>query len=673
MLGRFFINPMALNSSKLVKKDSLLKPFARILKRRYEKSILCELEFTNGEKKLKDVVNQHLYYGLHRTETGWIFREKAPNAKSIYIYGDFSYWEIKPEFALNKIGNGDWEIELPFSFLKHGDLYKLWMVWHTGADERLPSHVRRVVQDDKTKIFSAQVWDPPTAYTWKYEAPPRPTHPLIYEAHIGMSSEEEKISTYWEFKEYILPRIKKLGYNAVQLMAIQEHPYYGSFGYQVSNFFAPSSRFGTPEELKELIDTAHSMGIIVILDIVHSHAVLNVKEGLSQFDGTDHLYFHQGVKGYHPIWQSRCFNYGKREVLAFLLSNIKYWIEEFHFDGFRFDGITSMIYWDHGIGVDFLNYEQYFNENVDEDAIVYLTLANKLIKQLNKEAITIAEDVSGMPGMAAPTKDEGIGFDYRMSMGIADFWTKIIKTKKDEEWHVGDIFFKMTDKRNEELTINYAESHDQAMVGDKTIIFQLIDKEMYHAMSIFTPNLQVDRGIALHKLIRLVTLSLASGGYLNFMGNEFGHPEWIDFPREGNNWSYQYARRQWHLADDNTLRYHQLYLFDEAMLHIIKRYDILKGRPQICCQHISDQVLAFYRQNTLFVFNFNPKQSFVDYSISIPEEGEFKIVLNSDLAKFGGFSNMDNKMTYATFADHQSNYLKLYLPARTALALRKKK
>ncbi len=660
---------MKLRSSKLIEKDLLLKPFERKLRQRHEKVMLRELEFTDGKAPLKNFCNNHLYYGLHKGETSWSFREKAPNASAIYIYGAFSYWQIKSEYSLHPIGNGDWEIELPLSFLKHCDLYKLWVVWQDGADERLPSHVTRVVQDEETKIFAAQVWNPSAPYQWKFPQPKRPKYPLIYEAHIGMSSEEPKTSTYWEFKTYILPRIKKLEYNTIQLMAIQEHPYYGSFGYQVSNFFAPSSRFGTPDELKELIDAAHEMGISVILDLVHSHAVSNVKEGLNQFDGSDNLYFHSGTKGYHPVWDSRCFDYGKNEVITFLLSNIKYWLDEFKFDGFRFDGVTSMLYWDHGLGVDFIDYTQYFDNNVDEDAITYLALANQVVKEVNPDAFTIAEDVSGMPGMAFPVREWGIGFDYRMSMGIADFWTKTIKLEKDESWHVGDIYFRMTDKRNEENIISYAESHDQAMVGDKTIIFQLIDKEMYSSMSVFTPNIIVDRGIALHKMIRLVTLSLANGGYLNFMGNEFGHPEWIDFPREGNQWSYQYARRQWHLADDNTLRYHQLYLFDEAMIHMINRYEILKGTPTLCCQNISDQVLAFIREKTVFVFNFNPTQSFYDYAISVPQ-GQYKIKLNSDHPKYGGYGNIDENMLYATFNDFNHYYLKLYIPARTAFVLK---
>lgn len=647
--------------------DPYLKPFANQLIKRQQRARLRELEFTNGTGSLADVANGHLYYGLHRKANGWVFREKAPNAKALYLYGDFSHWQVKSEFALHPIGNGDWEIELPSYALKHTMLYKLWVVWQSGADDRLPAYATRVVQDEHTKVFCAQVWES-EPYSWQYTQPAKPAHPMIYEAHVGMSSLEPKISSYWEFQETILPRIKSLGYNTIQLMAVQEHPYYGSFGYQVSNFFAPSFRYGTPEELKSLIDCAHREGIAVILDIVHSHAVSNVKEGLSLFDGSDHLYFHTGEKGMHPVWNSRCFDYGKQETILFLLSNLKYWLQEFRFDGFRFDGVTSMCYWNHGIGVDFVDYDQYFDENVDEDAVTYLTLANNLVRMVNPNAFTVAEDVSGMPGMAFPTQQGGCGFDFRMSMGIADYWMKTIKKVPDEAWGMGDIYFRMTDKRLEEQTISYVECHDQAMVGDQTLIFRMIGDKMYDKMSVLTPDLTVDRGIALHKMIRLVTVSLASGGYLNFMGNEFGHPEWIDFPRPDNGWSYQYARRQWNLADDELLRYAGLNRFDRDMVHLMENLQLFDYEYKNVCDNNGDQVLAYTRGNTLFVFNFHPQKSFTDYEITCPK-GVYRIVLNSDDVCYGGFGNVDGQTAYHAYWREGHYRLKLYLPSRTAIVL----
>ena len=660
---------MMIEKSQLINRDPYLEPFRDALQRRMERAALRELQLTDGKTPLADLANGHLYYGLHKTATGWVFREKAPNATAIYLFGDFSEWKIEPRFALKPIGNGDWEIELPESVLANEMLYKLWMVWQSGADERLPAYCQRVVQDDTTKIFSAQVWET-EPYVWKNPTPPKPEHPLIYEAHIGMSSQEAKISSYLEFQKTVLPRIKTLGYNTIQLMAIQEHPYYGSFGYQVSNFFAPSFRFGTPEELMELIDTAHGMGLSVILDIIHSHAVKNEKEGVGYLDGSDHLFTHHGEKGHHRVWDSRCFDYGKPETIQFLLSNLKYWLEKFRFDGFRFDGVTSMCYFDHGLGVDFLSYDQYFDGNVDEDAITYLTLANKLVREVRPDAMTVAEDVSGMPGMAFPTALGGVGFDFRMSMGIADFWVKTLKTTSDENWSVGEIYYRMTDKRAEEQTISYVECHDQALVGDKTLIFRMIDSKMYSAMSVNTPDLAVDRGVALHKLVRLVTLTLCSGGYLNFMGNEFGHPEWIDFPREGNGWSCYHARRQWNLADDNSLKYSGLNRFDRDMIHCVTENRLLDEAPVRLCDNDGDKVLAFERNNCIVVFNFHPEKSFSDYSIYC-QPGDYRIVLNSDDPIYHGFGNVDTTITYRTQLYEGNPRLMLYLPSRTALVLRR--
>ena len=651
-------------------KDLLLEPFRYTIRKRYENFVLREVGFTEGKKRLADVFNSHLYYGLHKTDKAWVFREWAPFATALYLIGDFSDWQKKEEYRLYKIENGNWELDLPLDRLRHGMKYRLWVEWKGGEGERLPSHVRRAVQDEDTKQFSAEVWEPAKTYLWEHEFRHREKNPLIYETHIGMSTEKLGVSTFEEFRQQVLPRIADLGYNTIQLMGIQEHPYYGSFGYQVSNFFAVSSRFGTPDDLKRLIDDAHGRGIAVIMDLVHSHAVKNEIEGLSRFDGTYDLYFYGGEKGEHKLWNSRCFDYGKNEVLNFLLSNCKYWLEEYRFDGFRFDGITSMLYWDHGLGRDFTEYKFYYDGNQDENAIIYLTLANCLIHQVNKNAITIAEDMSGMPGLAAPIDEEGIGFDFRMSMGVPDYWIKLVSDQRDEDWHVGDLFYQMTNKRDDEHTISYAESHDQALVGDKTLIFRMVDKEMYTSMSVFEQNMVVDRGIALHKMIRLLTITTAGDGYLNFMGNEWGHPEWIDFPREGNNWSYEHARRQWHLMEDPTLRYHFLNDFDKAMLKLVKREKIFRYPSIPMVRDNERQVLIFSRGDLILAFNFNPVSSFSDYSFIAPP-GQYKELLDTDGRKFDGFGRIDKRVDHFTeYKEGEGNILSLYLPSRAALVLK---
>ena len=656
---------------KLVEEDKLLKPFAGIIEKRHQQVLAMEREFTYRTTRLSDSCNSYLYYGLHRTNEGWVFREWAPNATAIYLLGEFNDWRKHPDYALTKVGDGNWEIKLPSGALAHEMLYRLLVEWNGGSGERLPSHVRRVIQDEYTKIYSAQVWDPLNPYQMRHERPKRTDYPLIYEAHIGMSTEHRRVSTFTEFRLFVLPRIVDLGYNTIQLMAVQEHPYYGSFGYQVANFFAVSSRFGTPDELKALIDTAHSMGIRVIMDIVHSHAVNNEEEGLSRFDGSYDQYFYPGERGYHPLWGSRCFDYGKHEVLNFLLSNCKYWLEEFRFDGYRFDGITSMLFWDHGINKDFTEYSLYYDGNQDESAITYLALANRVIHQVDPEAITIAEDMSGMPGVASPIEDGGMGFDYRMNMGTPDYWIKLLKEKRDEEWHVGDLFYELTNKREEEHTISYAESHDQALVGDKTIFFRLVDKAIYSSMGVFDKNVIIDRGMSLHKMIRLVTIGTAADGYLNFMGNEWGHPEWIDFPREGNGWSYDHARRLWSLVDDENLRFRFLNMFDKAMIQMVNDTGVFHWRPEPLVRDNERQVLIFTRGDYLFVFNFNPEKSFPDYVFDAPS-GKYTMVLNTDNKNFDGVGRIDEEVEHFTrYVSPGRGQLSLYVPARTGFVLRR--
>ena len=656
---------------KLVEEDKLLKPFAGIIEKRHQQVLAMEREFTYRTTRLSDSCNSYLYYGLHRTNEGWVFREWAPNATAIYLLGEFNDWRKHPDYALTKVGDGNWEIKLPLGALAHEMLYRLLVEWNGGSGERLPSHVRRVIQDEYTKIYSAQVWDPLNPYQMRHERPKRTDYPLIYEAHIGMSTEHRRVSTFTEFRLFVLPRIVDLGYNTIQLMAVQEHPYYGSFGYQVANFFAVSSRFGTPDELKALIDAAHSMGIRVIMDIVHSHAVNNEEEGLSRFDGSYDQYFYPGERGYHPLWGSRCFDYGKHEVLNFLLSNCKYWLEEFRFDGYRFDGITSMLYWDHGINKDFTEYSLYYDGNQDESAITYLALANRVIHQVDSEAITIAEDMSGMPGVASPLEYGGMGFDYRMNMGTPDYWIKLLKEKRDEEWHVGDLFYELTNKREEEHTISYAESHDQALVGDKTIFFRLVDKAIYTSMSVFDKSVIIDRGMSLHKMIRLVTIGTAADGYLNFMGNEWGHPEWIDFPREGNGWSYDHARRLGSLVDDENLRFRFLNVFDKSMIQMVNDTCVFHWHPEPLVRDNERQVLIFTRGDYLFVFNFNPEKSFPDYVFDAPS-GKYTMILNTDNRNFDGLGRIDEKIEHFTrYVSPGRGQLSLYIPARTGFVLKR--
>ena len=665
---------------RLLRNDKYLAEYADAIKGRHQFALDKINHLTRGgDITLSDFADGHLYFGLHRQADGsWVIREWAPNATAIFVIGDFNKWQEKKKYAMKRLrGTGNWELTLPADALKHGDLYKFSIHWDGGQGERIPAWATRVVQDDQTKIFSAQVWAPERPYQWHVRKFHPNTSPLlIYECHIGMAQDAEKVGTYLEFRDNVLPRIVKDGYNCIQIMAIQEHPYYGWFGYHVSSFFAASSRFGTPEELKSLIDAAHEQGIAVIMDIVHSHAVKNETEGLGNLAGDPNQYFYPGDRHEHPAWDSLCFDYGKDEVLHFLLSNCKFWLEEYHFDGFRFDGVTSMLYYSHGLGEAFMGYADYYNGHQDDNAICYLTLANELIHKVNSSAITIAEEVSGMPGLAAPFKDGGYGFDYRMAMNIPDYWIKTIKELKDEDWKPSSMFWEVKNRRADEKTISYCESHDQALVGDKTIIFRLVDADMYWHFKIGDQNFTANRGIALHKMIRLLTASTINGGYLNFMGNEFGHPEWIDFPREGNGWSHKYARRQWNLVDNPELCYHFLGDFDKAMLEVLKMEKNIQRTPIVEIWHNDgDQILAFQRGDLLFFFNFSPNRSYDGYGFMV-RQGVYDYVLNTDSPAFGGNGLNDDTVRHFTNYDAQlardnKGWLQLYLPARSACVLRR--
>ncbi len=627
---------------------------------------------SEGSNTLAAHATAHKYAGIHfnaHSKT-WTIREWAPAAKAVSIFGDFNKWN-RESHPLVLGDHGVWKLELPANTLAHGQKVKLHIV---GADDsrrdRVPACILRAVQDPTTHDYCGQVWNPPTPFIWKHRFDPASiTAPLIYESHVGMAGEEPRVHTYREFADSILPRIAKAGYNTVQLMAIQEHPYYGSFGYHVSSFFAPCSRFGTPDDLKHLIDTAHGLGIAVLLDVVHSHAVKNIAEGLNDFDGSGHQYFHDGPLGDHPGWDSKCFDYGRPEVRQFLLSNVRYWLEEFRFDGFRFDGITSMLYYSRGMRA-FGSYDDYFGSDADEDAVLYLKLANTLIQEIKPGALSIAEDMSGMPGLCRPIAEGGMGFTHRLAMGIPDHWIKLLKHSRDEDWDMHELWGMLANRRYGEATIAYAESHDQALVGDKTLAFWLMDKEMYWHMDKDDPSPEIERGMALHKLIRLVTLVLGGEGWLSFMGNEFGHPEWLDFPREGNGWSYHYCRRQWSLMDNPDLKYSWLAEFDRELMEFAKKYNLLSAPPAQSLSIDNDQkIIVAERANLIFVFNFSVGNSLFGYPVHVPSLETREVVFNSDSPTTGGHGRVDPASDYPADGDQ---VMKIYTPSRSGLVFARK-
>ena len=655
---------------RILELNPQLQPFAGDIDLRMHLYHETKQRLLKDGQTLNDFANAHNYYGFHHVDGGWYYREWAPGAHQLYLEGDFNNWD-QTGHPMTPVGNGNWELYLPGDdALWEGCKAKTVVDANMTRTEHIPLYARRVVQDPKTVTFTAEIVDDRKSFPWTDQNFKGEDQLYIYEAHVGMAQEWGKVSTYLEFADYTLPRIKQAGYNTVQLMAIMEHPYYGSFGYQVSNFYAASGWFGKPEDLKYLVNKAHEMGIRVLLDVVHSHAVKNTAEGINMFDGTTWQFFHDGDKGEHPAWGTKCFDYGKDGVIHFLLSNLKFWMEEYHFDGFRFDGITSMLYHHHGLGVDFNDNGKYFSMDTHVEAITYLQLANELIRQVNPKAITIAEDMSGMPGMCLPISDGGIGFDYRLGMGLPDMWIRTVKEQSDEQWDIFKIWCDMCLRRPGEKTIAYVESHDQALVGDKTMIFRLADAAMYSDMNKDCHNPTIDRAIALHKMIRLLTLAGGGEGYLNFMGNEFGHPEWIDFPREGNGWSFHYCRRQWSLKDNNMLKYQWLGDFDEDMIKFSKTFDLFgQQMPDLMLNKQPEKTLAFYRNGLLLAFNFHPSLSLTNLLIPVHQPGEYHVVFTTDDPKYGGFGQIAH-MTYPTKTFDGKHYVEIYLPARTAVMLK---
>lgn len=665
----------------LVEKDPWLEPIAEGVWMRLERYRQRIKQIENDFDSLVRFADAYNYFGINYDpeRKGWTYREWAPGAFALHFIGDFNDWDYQSH-PMKKNEFGVWEIFLSEAIYKtkfvHKGRVKVLVDGANGRYERIPAYIRRVIQDENSSNFSGQLWLE-DKFSWKGDTSPlsKIKNLLIYECHPGMAQEKTAIGTWNEFTKNILPRIKAAGYTAIQLMAVMEHPYYGSFGYHVSNFFAPSSRFGTPEDLKNLIKTAHKMGLAVIMDLVHSHTVKNFLEGINAFDGTDFQYSHGGERGNHPQWDSKLFDYGKTEVLRFLLSNLKFWIEEFHFDGFRFDGVGSMMYFHHG-NIGSFDQWKYFTDGVEFDAVTYLQLANDLIHTIKPDAVTIAEDVTGMPGLTQPIPKGGIGFNYRLGMGIPDFWVETLKTKRDEDWSVNDIWNVLNNRKPDVDTVSYCESHDQALVGDKTIAFWLMDKEMYYHMQANDNNPVIDRGIALHKMIRFVTIVLGGQAYMNFIGNEFGHPEWVDFPRAGNNWSYWYARRQWSLADDPNLKYKYLLYFDKKMLELVKKYNLLHaGYGRQLNMDEDNKTMVFEKGGLVFVFNFHVNNSIPDYKFMVPEPGTYKIIFNSDDPEFGGHGRVDENIKHFSYTDPETEtaYIKNYNVNRTVLVFEKQK
>ena len=647
---------------KIFDYDPYLLPFEKDIILRNErldalkKRILPPFSNKREEKRaLLSFASAYEYYGFHKVKGGYVYREYAPHAKELYLVGDFNDWN-RFSHKLIRHFDGSFEIFIPQNI--EGSRIKVRVVADNFDELKIPLYANYVVRNEDYSMV-CKVYNSRYKFKNKKFVPQKDL--FIYETHIGMAQDKEGVGTYDEFRKIVLPKIKESGYTAIQIMGIMEHPYYASFGYQVSNFFAPCSLFGTPDELKLLIDEAHGLGIAVLLDIVHAHACKNTLEGISMFDGSPDLFF----EGEHPAWGTMIFDYDKDETLKFLLSNVLYYLKEFKFDGLRFDGVTSMLYTHNGLDVAFDSYDKYFSLATNVKAVNYLQLATEVAKSYNKNCILVSEDMSAMPGMCLPIKEGGIGFDYRLALGQPDLWIKLIKEQKDEDWSMSHIYYELSTRRPMEKNVGYAECHDQALVGDKTIIFRLIDKEMYWHMQKDDPNLVVERGLALYKNIYGITMALGGEGYLNFMGNEFGHPEWIDFPREGNGWSYKYARRQWHLRDDQNLKFAYLDAFNKDLIELIKKYSVLNNKDKQLYLSDNEKIIAFKKGNLMFVFSFNPTISFPDLFIPLNEKKSATLVFSSDFSTYGGHGRVKKGEKHFSVNKNGYDGVMIYLPNRS--------
>ncbi len=662
--------------------DAELSPYVDALLQRRDRFAAEIARIREQYGSLQNYADLHLTLGMHTitTDDGRRYRrlrEWMPAATALWLATDRLKFQRWAKYAFRRVTpEGLWELDVPEEELPHGAYMELRVLPDAaGASDgrpqrRVPAFARWVEQDAQVpEQWCARVWDPATPYTFRHDDHPRNLEfPRIYEAHVGIAQPyvgrtQHSVGSYAAFARDILPRIRDAGYTVVQLMGIPEHPLYKSFGYQVSNYFAPSSRFGLPDDFKALVDEAHRLGLAILLDITHSHAAPNTEQGIARYDASAYFFADKDNQ-----WGTLSFDYGKEMTRRFLLSNCRWWMEEFHVDGFRFDAVGNMIYRDHGFGDDFSHVGRCFytadgSNRVDEDGVLYLELANTLIHELKPQSLTVAEEFSGMPGMTSPTRDAGLGFDYRFAMGIPDFWGKFIKEGRP----IGTLWHEMTNHRRYERTISYVACHDQCINGKDAMIWRLIGDEMHTHMSRFTDSWNTSRGLALYKLMRLATLTTAAHGYLNFMGDEFGHPEWID--------GEAYAHRQWHLTERDDLKYADLAAFDrDCLLHIVRRHPE-QFREQVRLRHLDeeDRILAFERGRLFCAFNFHELRSRPSLEVWTTP-GKYVETLSTDEDRYAGHSNLTvTEPPVEHFSDPASGAteqrITLYLPPLTALVL----
>jgi 1,4-alpha-glucan branching enzyme len=595
-----------------------------------------ELETHDGRPSLIGAIDLHLFnegthlrlhhcFGAHvarhRGVAGTYFAVWAPSAHDVSVVGDWNGWS-DPNALSPRGSSGIWEAFVPG--VTAGQRYKYRVRTRSGELLEKADPLGRL--HEVPPNTASVVWS--GGYEWndrewmqRRRQTAELTSPIsIYECHLGSwrraPEDGNRSLTYRELAPLLADHLSGLGFTHVELMPVMEHPFFGSWGYQVTGYFAPSSRHGTPDDLKFLIDTLHQRGIGVILDWVPSHFP-NDPHGLYRFDGT-HLYEHEDPRqGYHPHWTSAIFNYGRHEVKSFLLSSAIFWLEELHADGLRVDGVASMLYLDYGRNEgEWIPNRHGGNENID--AVELLRALNEAVYREQPDVQTIAEESTAWPGVSRPTYLGGLGFGLKWDMGwMHDTLAYLERDPVHRRHHHNELTFRGVYQFHENFVL--ALSHDEVTHGKGSLIGKM-------------------PGDAWQKRANLRLLFAYQwtmpGKKLIFMGSEFG--QWREWDHDGS--------LDWHLLGDSDHarlaltvgELNRLYR-QRAALH---RHDCdPSGFAWIVGNDDANSVLAYERRSeddaAVVVLNFTPVPR-SNYRLGVPRPGRWREALNTDAVDLGG-------------------------------------
>lgn len=557
----------------------------------------------------------------HEGARGAAFSVWAPNAKAVSVIGDFNNWDARRS-PMRRLGeSGIWELFLPAA--AEGDKYKFHVTQCDGrvVDKTDPYGVYAEVRPN-----NASVLYPLKRYKWKdrrwmtarkkYDFKTAPMN--IYEVHLGSwkRAEGNRFLTYTELAEQLIPYVKEMGYTHIEMLPVEEHPFDGSWGYQVTGYYAPTSRYGSPDEFKQFVDACHQNGISVILDWVPAHFPKD-DFALARFDGTA-LYEHQDPRlGEHIQWGTYIFNYGRKEVANFLLANALYWMDIFHIDGLRVDAVASLL------RLDFCKEEGQWLPNVyggseNLEAIEFLKHMNSVIAEREPGALMIAEDSTAWPGVTKKVDEGGLGFSLKWNMGwMNDFLSYIKLDPIYRKYHQNKLTFGMAYHYAENFVL--VLSHDE-VVHTKSSMIGKMPGDVWQSFA----NLRLSYGFMMGH----------PGKKLLFMGGEFAqYSEWSE--ARSLDWHLlQYADHQEMQAYVKELNH----LYAEEPAFWVEDFDP-NGFQWIECDDAESSIVSFVRRSEekelVFLCNFTPVVH-RGFSLGVPQEGVYHERLNSDAARFGG-------------------------------------